>query len=227
MHDPIYIIGDIHGEHDRLMELMDKIFDHRRSKDIHDAHICFVGDYIDRGPDSKKVLYYVENLSKLLDVIALKGNHEDMMIKAFDSHHYQEMWLYNGGIQCLDSFGFKRGMSTRVPDIIGEEMFNWVESLPEYFVLNNVAVAHAGIDMRHLPVEAHTSKQLLWSRQLRMDAHDIYKYTVHGHTPMKGALVDEHVAYIDTGAVFGGKLTCLFIPDTENPNHQEMEIIDV
>lgn len=228
--NPIYIIGDIHGMYEPLCDLMDKIKEHRIAHSVEDPEICFVGDYVDRGPKSKDVLQYVKTLtesyggSEYKRITALMGNHEDMMYRALrGSSWYKSIWLSNGGAECMESFGYNNDARA----LVGDEMIDWVANLPRYYVLNNVAIAHAGIDYEDLLVSEHTEENLLWSRVLRMHPHEIYKYTVHGHTPMNSALVDENVAYIDTGAVFGGSLTCLYIPDTVNPNYKEMEILDV
>lgn len=229
---PIYIIGDIHGEYQKLVDLLEEIRLHKIRKNVGFPVLCFVGDYVDRGPDSKGVLDLVKSMQEaepidFYQVVALKGNHEDMMVRSQTSKYYEDMWLYNGGLQTVGSFITSPRNGMKVKDILGEDLFEWCKNLPEYYEIGNICVAHAGIDMREHPASIHTSEQLLWSRGLRMDAHNIYKYTVHGHTPMKRPIVDEHVAYIDTGAVFGRKLTCLFIPDTIYPNKDDMEIIDV
>lgn len=221
MSKSLYVIGDIHGEYDKLKELYNKIIVHRDAYNKIGASLCFVGDYIDRGPDSNSVLGFVRSLvdSNPKDlgwdqrVVALMGNHELM---AFTD---KESWILNGGIQTYKSYGDDYWAFFKHPD------YQWIKKLPKYYVQGKVAVAHAGIDDSELRAEDHSIDDLLWSRKLRMHEHDIYKYTVHGHTPMKEPIVASCVAYIDTGAVFGGKLTCLYIPDTDNPDSEDMRLI--
>lgn len=223
----IYVVGDIHGCYDKLRDLLINIDKHRELYPNERATLVFVGDYVDRGPDSKRVLETVYDMTintpaNFENVVALKGNHELMMIQANDSRHDQGMWAMNGGIQTLNSFGYNPVIHDTIVDIIGAKLYRWIRELPEYYTTGLVAVAHAGIDDPHRQAGEHTDDELLWSRLLRMEAHNYYKYTVHGHTPMKEPLVDEHVAYIDTGAVFGRQLSCLYIQDVVNITKKEI-----
>lgn len=221
----LYAVGDIHGCMDMLSSLMKEIELHRKRHPSETATLVFLGDYIDRGPDSKSVLEFVRNLDEnghpLFDeVVALRGNHEQMMIDA-DNQYSREMWLYNGGIQTLNSFNWNSTRDTSVRNIIGAENYSWTKNLSKWFTIGSIALAHAGIDDPNRSAEYQEFDSLIWSRHMRRDRHKIYKYTIHGHTPMDRADVGEHVAYIDTGAVFGGKLTCLYIRDCDNIEYKE------
>lgn len=224
----LYCVGDIHGHLSSLHAVLTQIKIHVEKRANEDNTLVFVGDYIDRGPDSRQVLELVKKLTEEgfegMKVVALKGNHEDMMLRADDSYYYKEMWLHNGGFQCLESFHWDR-TTTKVRDIFGHELFDWIKKLPLFYENGTVAVAHAGIDEKDMRAQDHSSKELLWSRKLCKHSHKYYNYTVHGHTPMDNAYVGPNTAYIDTGAVWSGRLTCLFIPNTESPNHKEMELI--
>lgn len=227
----VLIIGDIHGSLDKLTELWSKLETIHTSK-LAESTVVFLGDYIDRGPDSAGVVSFIRNLQRdNSNIIALKGNHEDMLVAAVDGDREMEkIFIYNGGVQTLESYDYtSRGLSLMdgISAIVGPYDMKWYRSLPEYYVINNIAIAHAGLNRQELTAEEHDSHGRLWSRGLRKTAHEIYKFTVHGHTPMDNVAINEHTAYIDTGAVFGGKLTCLYIPDTYNPNYREMELIQV
>jgi len=211
----IYIISDIHGCKQELMQLYAKITFHNNGNT--GRKIICVGDYIDRGPDSKGVIDFVmaaQKEDKLFEWIALMGNHEDMML------HDKYCWSTNGAFECLASYDAENPSYEKIP----QEHKDWVYNLPLYHVENAVAIAHAGIPAQ-VNVENADPQYLLWSRELRMAPHGTYKYTVHGHTPMKNAIVDVDVAYIDTACVFGGKLCALFIPDTKDPNSEQMELL--
>lgn len=223
----IYVIGDVHGCLTQLHALCKQIYNHRlEDPSRSNADVIFVGDYVDRGPDSKGVIEYIKTWQTNTSdyrVIALKGNHEDMML--FDN---PEGFLLNGGIQTLMSYGVDViGLNgrARVRELIGEDHYQWAKKLPIHHVVDNVAVAHAGIHPNKL-CEDNTEQYLLWSRDLRKFAHDHYKFTVHGHTPMDRARITEHTAFIDTGCVFRGVLSALWIPDTVNPNVENMQLID-
>jgi len=209
----MYVISDIHGCYDQLKELYLKIKAHSKSKD----EIVCVGDYIDRGPKSEDVVeFLMERQANDSDFtwFCLAGNHEDMLL------NHRGGFYMNGGMQTLASYGVEM-----IEDIRPDHM-NWYKRLLTYYVNGNVAVAHAGI-LDRTECADNSKEFLLWDRSLRTYPHGIYKFTVHGHTPMKDVLINENVAYIDTGCVFGGKLTALYIPDTISPDHNVMEILQV
>lgn len=235
----VYVVGDIHGKIKMLEDLLDRIKGHLALRNATDSELVFVGDYVDRGEDSAGVLKLVRELVKnpapFSKVVALTGNHEVMMIDAIDGVDDTGMWLYNGGKQTIESFTTKGedwavyASSLNLKNLIGYPMIKWVRELPVYYELGKIAVSHAGIDNELLPASAHNKDSLIWSRRMRVHAHSIYDYTVHGHTPMKAALVETHVAYIDTGAVFGGPLTALYFPDVENPldGKEVLQVVEV
>lgn len=205
MNGPLFVIGDIHGCHIELLRLMDMVEQYTKKNDLTDYDVCFVGDYIDRGPNSMEVIEEMIWLGRLPNFHFLMGNHEQMCVE--DSPG----WLMNGGSQTNYSYP-----NMRVSDSHRE----WMSKLPIGYVKNNVAVCHAGINeyTEINTTDEHQKDMMLWDRSLRTTPHTVYKYTVHGHTPMQKAMVSQHTAYIDTACVFGGSLTALFIPDTVNPD---------
>lgn len=231
-----YVVADIHGEYDRLIYLLGEIQDHMETHSIANAELVFVGDYIDRGPDSFKVLETVFNMvhnpGNFVKVTALMGNHEDMMTSP--DYQMRNCWLMNGGIEAIESFirdkeGFLGEPSYMISPrrALGNELFEWVLNLPIYYEVGDVCVAHAGVDFADVRAEDHSRESLLWSRTLRMSNHNIYKLTVHGHTPHNNPLMGQGVAYIDTGAVFSElqPLIALYIPDVNNPTMESLEIV--
>lgn len=227
----IYVIGDVHGSVGALYAMAKMIRDHRDLDSSRvDADVVFVGDYVDRGPDSKGVIDYIIDAEKAaamakkqFDVIPLKGNHEDMML-----FKNLEGFMLNGGIQTLMSYGVDLTAVREIASIrsvVGEEHYAWLNKLPTYHVAGAVAIAHAGL-IEGITADKHDPNYLLWDRTLRTTDHGIYKFTVHGHTPMNRPRITKHVAYIDTGAVFGGPLTALWIPDVDNPDVEQMETIN-
>lgn len=231
MRKSVYIIGDVHGQLDKLDSLYKKIKDFRNTKLDEHITLIYVGDYIDRGPESKRVLQIIMDqvnnpFSYGFDnVVALKGNHEDMM------KNDRDCWMNNGGVETLESFDkdwYEKIQSRNYSliDLIGEDIWNFVDGLPIYYETGSIAVAHAGIDNADLKCDQHYKDELLWSRRLRTQPHQIYKYTVHGHTPMEKIKIGKFVSYIDSGAAFGEyPLSCLYIPDVDNPQHTEMSLI--
>lgn len=232
-----YVVGDIHGEKDRLIFLLDAIEQHIIDNKVQDAELIFVGDYIDRGPDSagvlSEIMRLIERPGVFTKVTALKGNHEDMMVRGQYNRQYEGMWYMNGGLEAASSFVGKPITYAELTDyvdvraVVGTTFYNFCRDLPEWYQTGHVCVAHAGIDDPEALANDHSSDELLWSRRLRVTPHNHYKLTVHGHTPMKRPMFGNGVAYIDTGAVFDENqpLTALFIPDVVNPNMDSLQLV--
>lgn len=215
----VYAIGDIHGCYNELMTLMTKIYNHADKSD-EPFKIVFLGDYVDRGPDSKEVVEYLIRLREddPHRHVFLLGNHDEMMV----DHDYIQTWIANGAMETLLSYSIDLSY-----DDIPLEHIRFIKSLPKWHVEGNVAFTHASLDLNRL-CEDNTDATLLWRRDMDIDLpHFHYKYMVHGHTPIKKVVATNNKAYVDTGCVFGNRLTALYIPDCDEPNPDQFEIIDV
>lgn len=233
MKHAVYVIGDIHGENTMLQDIIIQINDHKKTQKYDKVELVFLGDYVDRGPDSEEVLELVMRMTKRptrygFDVItALMGNHEEMMYLAYEDYYHRRLWLMNGGVRTLESFGISDVNLNDQPERY-KKYIKWISELPKYYELGKCAFAHAGIDHPQMSCAEHESNDLLWSRKLRAKPHEIYDYTVHGHTPFSDPMIGENVAYIDTCAFSdNGKLTCLYIPDVNKPVSKDMEVLQV
>lgn len=179
----LYVIGDIHGEYDLFKELVQKIFNHPKYS-LENSVIVTVGDYIDRGPDSRKVVDYCITLQNTCNFVPLMGNHEDMLLND------RQSFILNGGIETLKSYGYEGRFDPEVMNnlgrdpeaLFGKKHWYFFDNLDLYYEIGKVAISHAGIDHYDKTVDEHSREMLLWSRRLRMDKHDYYSYTVHGHT---------------------------------------------
>jgi serine/threonine protein phosphatase 1 len=187
------VIGDVHGQFDMLMRLLDKL------PQIDD--LCFVGDLIDRGPKSKEVIGFVrENCHKVV-----LGNHEDFVIN--DS----SLWCHpqNGGMSTIESFG---GMT----EFLESGVIKWMNTLPIMIECDNFLITHSfAYNGINTPVD-----DLLWGREFNLhdfNPHSI-KHTdfinIFGHTPVKNAqkIHGKHWD-IDTGAAYGNKLSAIDLDD--------------
>lgn len=222
----VYAIGDIHGESERLAQLHDTIFERHQILYPHaNLQLIHLGDYVDRGPDSAGVLERLMQLSKSdeLHSVALAGNHEAMMLAALANEAASDYkhWLRNGGEQTLQSYA-DRGFSG-VPDVHIE----WIRNLPT--ILINEAerriFVHAGLRPESFPHES--SEVHLWTRSADFFNTHCWQGTqlqgwtvIHGHTPTESGWPDDlgdinRRINIDTGAVFGGRLTCAVIAPGE------------
>jgi len=202
----IFAIGDIHGCYDRLKALMEKIpIDSSR-----DA-LIFIGDYIDRGPNSVEVVDYLIQLkNRFPEVIFLKGNHEDMLNK-FINGADRFTYLLNGGQQTLDSYLTKSVQSEFFP--IPPDHMEFFKSLRLFYETEEFIFVHAGL-RPWVPLESQNTEDLLWIRDKFVSSkYDFGKRVIFGHTPLKKPLVELNKIGIDTGAVYGNALTCIQLPD--------------
>jgi serine/threonine protein phosphatase 1 len=192
-----YVIGDVHGCYNELMTMTDLIFKRQVDK------IIMLGDYIDRGFNSKQVIEYCIDFKQQLGdkFIALKGNHEDMCL------YDVQTWMNNGGRETMESYG---GYDALIPD----EHIAFMRNLPEYHETENFIFAHAGVqEMPFVPMNEQPSHALLWKRYPKNYSPDIPKTLIHGHTPQMEVEITEKRVNIDTACVFGNKLTCAIIQD--------------
>ena len=196
----ILVIGDIHGTLDKLQMLMASI-----NWDPEDDTLIFIGDYVDRGPDSAGVIDHLLGLMQWSEnIICLRGNHEQLLLDFLEGRNVQT-FLYNGGQETIDSYG---GPDGGIP----ESHYEFLQSTPFYYETDEYIFVHAG--MRDgLPLHKQDPKDMLWIREeFIYSPYDHGRPVVFGHTPSRKPLVQANKIGIDTGAVYGGQLTCLEIP---------------
>jgi serine/threonine protein phosphatase 1 len=203
--EKIFAIGDIHGCFDKLCALMDKI-----KIDFDNDILLFLGDYIDRGHNSFDVVEYLIDLKKHFQkIVFLKGNHEEMLEK-YLSGKDRLTYLINGGQQTLESY-MKRSR-TNSSSLIPQEHLDFFESLLLYYESDNYIFVHAGL-RENIPLEMQNPADFLWIRKDFVNSDfDFGKRVVFGHTPYAEPLIEPNKIGIDTGAVYGNKLTCLELP---------------
>jgi len=219
-----YAIGDIHGEHERLRELHEAISDHRKLEagDC-PVTILHLGDYVDRGPDSRGVVDRLMMMQSAcadrddIEVVCLLGNHERMMIDALDKDDGDPAyWLRNGGQETLDSYARAAPSGTPLMDVVPRDHIDWMKSLPTWIIDREAGFifVHAGVRPETYPDCDEGVR--LWIRS--EDFMDDYSWpknpaldglvVVHGHTPTEGEpYVGRRRINLDTGAVYGGPLT--------------------
>jgi serine/threonine protein phosphatase 1 len=199
------VIGDIHGCSTALDALLEVV------KPQADDRLIALGDYVDRGPDSCGVLERMILLFEAGRLIALRGNHDQMMVQARD-HHERRMWLACGGRQTLESYGHWPGDEEydRVPDrhwqFLEKDCCDWYETDTHIFV-------HASV-YPDLPLEEQPTYMLLWEKLDGPVLHDSGKVVVCGHTRQAtGVPLDlGSTICIDTGVYDSeGWLTCLHV----------------
>jgi len=203
-----YIIGDIHGCYQSLATMMDLIGDT-------DDTIIFLGDYIDRGPDSEKVVSFLVQLKKELPrVITLLGNHESMFLRYLNGLNSQ-VFLRSGGQYTLDSYGLEPLSGKILSSEIPAEHLAFFNSLLLHWEDEKHIYVHAGLQPGlHLSMQSEA--WCLWARdEFIYSSYDFGKRVVFGHTVFKEPYVRPEKVGLDTGAVYGGNLTCFVLPEEE------------
>jgi serine/threonine protein phosphatase 1 len=207
-----YVVGDIHGRLDLLKVALGKIERHAVGRS---GRLIFLGDYVDRGPDSRGVVELLMTLERDEFATCLKGNHEDLMLRALNDPAPQAMrrWRDAGGGQTLASYGVREGEDPRGP--IPREHLRWIAGLPLTTSDRRRIYVHAGL-LPRTPFHRQTEEACLWIRErfLRAKARDFDTHIVHGHTPLWEGKPDftqpellAHRTNLDTGAFASGVLT--------------------
>lgn len=202
----IFIIGDIHGCLDALKRLMDKI-PWRPDRD----RLIFLGDFIDRGKNSKDVVDYVLALHRCSSQIdCLIGNHEVLFLDYMDGND-RGLYFLNGGWSTLESYRAEKpeGKGSLIPS----DHMSFYRSLKTYLELEDYYVVHAGF-RPGVEIEKQLLEDMTWIREpFIYSDYDFGKRVIFGHTPFHEPLVLKNKIGLDTGAVYGNRLTCLELPD--------------
>ncbi len=202
----IFAIGDIHGCLDKLKTLLGMI-QVNWNKDL----MVFLGDYVDRGPDSRGVIELLLNLKKehADRLIFLKGNHEWMFTQFLKGNDH-DLFLPNGGKKTLESYSVEKDKID-----IPQSHRDFLDHLDLYFEINDYIFVHAGL-RPYISISEQSPEDLLWIRShFLKSSYDWGKRVIFGHTPFSVPFIETNKVGIDTGAVYGGRLTCLVLPDFE------------
>lgn len=210
----VLAFGDIHGHFSKFMTLYEKV-------GVTDEDFAiFLGDYVDRGPENVKALRWIIDQSKKPNVVALRGNHEQMMLDGI--MHNDINWFFNGGLKTL---GELRVEARSNPNFISEAI-DFIRKRPLYHRMTvdrrEYIFVHAGVDASEdhdPPIEKQGEMQLLWTRQEFYEHYEGEATYVVGHTPVQYLNVKppyplkvkgRNIWMIDTGSYFAdGKISCL------------------
>ncbi len=205
-------IGDIHGCAETLKALIEKL-------DVYgNRSFVFLGDYIDRGPNSREVVDYLLDFREEADCIFLRGNHEQMMLDAIDDGD-TSLWIMNGGRETIDSYErdgqrFKLSKTHR----------KFYDQTKFYYETDDYFFVHAGLSPDKTIAESLDDEQeidkFLWERSHLNSMDKPWEKTViFGHTPRPEPVQDSKMIGIDTGCVYQrvgyGKLTAVKLPEKE------------
>lgn len=228
---PFDIIGDVHGCFEELVELLGELNyrvecmerDGDRFYQVthpEDRRVIFIGDLVDRGPNSPEVLRLVMSMAETGIGLCVPGNHDDKLLRKLKGHKVQ---IQHGLAETLEQ------LENETPSFI-ERIRNFIGSLVSHYVLDDgkLVVAHAGLSEKYHGRASRTIRDLcLYGRNEGLDENGFPVRTdwakeyrgraqvVFGHTPHKKPLCVNHTVNMDTGCVFGGELTALRYPEQE------------
>jgi diadenosine tetraphosphatase ApaH/serine/threonine PP2A family protein phosphatase len=207
----VLAIGDIHGAIGPLQRLL------RRLQPCREDTLIFLGDYIDRGEDSRAVLEYLIDLESRYRCVFLKGNHEDMFLSSCDGDPSARLlWLENGGWKTVRDFGGPLPARRLLDWLPPARHMAWLQRLRMSYETESHYFVHAGL-RPGAPPDATTDHERLWIREPFLSSdYDWGKRVVFGHTmQIGGPLIQPNKIGIDTGACapwLGGRLTALVLP---------------
>jgi serine/threonine protein phosphatase 1 len=207
-----FAIGDIHGCLDKLRRLLATCEARAAGRP---ARFVFLGDYIDRGPDSRGVVELLLRRQQQAPpgaVVCLRGNHEQLALDAHADERAMPDWLRNRAADTIRSYG-------RPDGLISPAHLVWLAALPLCHDDGLRFFVHAGVDL-NVPLDRQDYEAMLWMREpflSRSDEVDCGRFIVHGHTPQKSGRPDlrRHRLNLDTAAVLGGPLTAAAFDDTQ------------
>lgn len=223
----LYAIGDVHGCLERMDHLVEQIVEDAAQHDSERRLIVFLGDYVDRGPDSRGVVErLMDGPPEGFEQVCLKGNHEAFMVRFLKTPKDGETWMINGGLQTCASYGvdcsgdpFDHTVLSRMHGemtaAVPQAHKDFLASLDPYYAEGGYLFVHAGI-RPGVSLKRQSQSDLLWIRDQFLTSEEDHGYVVvHGHTPRDEVDERPNRIGIDTGAVYGGKLTAIALEGEE------------
>lgn len=221
----LYVVADIHGRADLLSQLLARIDDDLQSRPHPHSSQVFLGDYIDRGPNSREVIDLLIERRRTHDTMFLKGNHEECILRLMSDPAVFSEWKMIGGLTTVLSYGVastaqddpqsRARLASSLAKAIPDSHHRFFRSLALSFSLGDFFFVHAGV-RPGVPLEMQSQQDLLWIRDdFLCHEEDFGKIVVHGHTPAREPDIRPNRINIDTGAYATGRLTCLVLEDDQ------------
>ncbi|MEM6415349.1 MAG: metallophosphoesterase [Pseudomonadota bacterium] len=221
-----YVIGDVHGRFDLLDTLIKSIAadieERNKNGDMLQTEIVFLGDLIDRGPQSKDVVEFVRQLRvENGRTHLIMGNHEEMLLKGlYSDARLLNDWLRHGGAACAASYGLApqkllgqsaQTIQKRLRDTIPESHRNFLRHAVQSVIFGNFFLTHAGV-RPEIPINKQSGKDLRWIRNEFLESTADHGFViVHGHSPRPSVELLFNRIGLDTGAYVSGVLSALMI----------------
>ena len=225
----IYAIGDIHGRLDLLTHLHGLIAADAQRAAAERQILLYVGDYVDRGPDSAGVIeLLLDHPLPGFEIVHLLGNHEDAMLRFPDDISVGPTWLQYGGVETLLSYDIElssggwrderelRRLQGEVRRRVPRRHVEFMRGMKLLHLEGDYLFVHAGI-RPGVPLERQERDDLLWIRSEFLESREDHgKIIVHGHSITPVPELRPNRIGIDTGAFFSDRLTCLVLDGTRH-----------
>jgi serine/threonine protein phosphatase 1 len=217
----LYCVGDIHGRDDLLGQMAEHVEADTKTRSFDHAVTVFLGDYIDRGPGSIRVVERLASGEWPTPIIALAGNHEDFLVTFLGDAGFLAFWRSQGGLETLHSYGVDVGPAMAGRDFeevqaaftvcFPKQHRDFLEALKDSAVIGDYFFCHAGV-RPGVALDRQDRGDLLNIREpfLSSDAEH-GKLVVHGHTPAVAPEIRPNRIGIDTAAYATGCLSCLVL----------------
>ena len=220
----IYAVGDVHGRSDLLGRLLAAIDADCKQRPVPRPITVFVGDYIDRGPNSRNVIDILLRWRQSHEAIFLRGNHETFLPRFLSDPRSLDEWRQYGGLETLLSYGLKPSinpdrdertmLATKFAETLPREHLDFLQALELTFSCGDFLFVHAGV-RPGVPLHEQAEDDLLWIRDDFLSWEKPFeRIVVHGHTPVSKPDLRPNRINIDTGAYATGRLTCIVIENT-------------
>ncbi len=217
----VYCVGDIHGRHDLLREMAERLEVDMKARSFDQAVTVFLGDYVDRGFDSMGVVERLTHSEWPTPMIALAGNHEALLTAFLETERVLAAWQSLGGLETLRSYGVDVGavaagrdfkdLQTAFIERFPQRHRHFLETLKLSTEFGDYFFCHAGV-RPGVPLDRQDRVDLLTIREPFLSSEVEYgKLVVHGHTPSIAPEIRPNRIGIDTGAYATGRLTCLVL----------------
>ncbi|WP_020402007.1 metallophosphoesterase family protein [Gracilimonas tropica] len=215
-------IGDIHGCNNTCKSLLHQLDEEYHTKPTY----VFLGDYTDRGPDSKDVVDQLLAFEEDHDCVFIRGNHDQMLLDAYENGHW-ELWMANGGSTTLRNYDSSPGQFD-----LPESHYRFFSETKWYWETEHFFFVHAGLNpnktIRENLEDENDREELIWQRShLHAQTTKWEKTVVFGHTPVLEPLVRDAMIGIDTGCVYNrdglGKLTAVVLPEQKFIQQQSLD----
>jgi serine/threonine protein phosphatase 1 len=219
----VYAVGDIHGRADLLQTVFARIDLDMLERRVARPIEIYLGDYIDRGPQSREVLDQLVTRGENREIVCLKGNHEVFPVEFVENAQSLHEWAQIGGMDTLLSYGLRppvnpgdeelRTLAAEFRAVMPRAHRAFLDQLVPHLTCGDFYFVHAGV-RPGVALRDQDEQDLLWIRDEFLQSEDDHgKVIVHGHTPVLEPEFWPNRINIDTGAYATGRLTCLIIDE--------------